>query len=248
MRKKLLFLLVLAVSVWLIASPAMAVSSTTNFTWNGDVTPDDTWIFFAMGDWGTDKFDDNHEIGFSYGFEDFLEVGGRWRLTENSDFSQDPRFDAKYRFDIGGNEACCCGPGCSNSEEPCCCGEVCNCGDSTGVAIGLDNINFDEDKNGKVMPYLAYTHDFGGLRGTLGYSFEEDNGAVFGGLDSAAGDVTLKWDWRQMNDGENWQTAFGLTMPFHFYDDNWNFKTFLTFSTDSTAPDIWHCEFFYLMK
>ena len=83
------------------------------------------------------------------------------------------------------------------------------------------------------------------MRGHAGYAFEEDNGAIFIGLDHDTGDATLLWDWMQIDDGEDWQTAFGFSMPFEWFDDNWCFTSNITFSSNSNYSDVWYAELSY---
>jgi hypothetical protein len=223
----------------LLAGPALAYPTNTNITYNADVTPDNQLILYLAGEWGNDKFDDGHYVGFSYGLMDIIEIGGTWRLTEDEDYRRDPVFDVKLRYDLGGTE---CDEGCDETEEEGCDGSRI---DTTGIAIGVDNINFDEDKNGHIIPYIAYTHDFDGMRATAGYSFEEDNGAIFVGFDAAAGDAVLKWDWTQIDDGDDWMAAVGFDLPFVLTDDNWCFSSYLAFSSNDAYSDVWGAEISY---
>lgn len=221
--------------LWVIAAtPVSATPTALNNAYNADVTDGGALILYLSGDWGNNKYDDGHDFGASYGLMGQFEIGFSWRLTAEDDFRQDPTFDAKFRFDLGGDKMDCEGD----------CADCGGC-DTTGVAIGVDNINFDEDALGNFVPYIVYTHDFDGMRGHAGYAFEEDNGAIFVGLDHDTGDATLMWDWMQIDDGEDWQTAFGFSMPFQWLDDNWCFTSNLTFSSNSTHADVWYAEFSY---
>jgi len=231
MKRITLLLTLTAAAAIFLAAPVFADPSGNNITYNADVTGANELVLIFSADWGNNKYDDGHFIGFSYGLMDMIEIGGNWRLTEDEDYRQDPIFDAKFRFDLG--EDCEC-PGCENQ-----------CRTTTGIALGADNINFDEDENGSIIPYVVYTHDFNGLRASAGYAFEEDNGAIFVGFDADTGDATLMWDWMQENDGDDWRAAVGCEMPFDWFDDNWTFVTHLSFSSDSTASDIWYVEFNY---
>jgi hypothetical protein len=228
-RITLLFIIAAAAAIFL-AAPVFADPTGNNITYNADVTAANELVLIFSAEWGNNKYDDGHFVGFSYGLMDMFEIGGNWRLTEDEDYRHDPVFDAKFRFDLGQDISC-------DGED--------GYRTTTGIAVGADNINFDTDKNGNIIPYIAYTHDFEGLRATAGYSFEEDNGAIFVGFDAETGDATLMWDWTQVNDGEDWNAAVGCEMPFEWFDDNWAFATHLAFSSNSTASDVWYVEFNY---
>jgi hypothetical protein len=227
-----------------LALPASAYPTKINNAYNADVTPACALDLHLWGEWGNNKYDDGHFLGASYGIADMAEVGFSWRLTEDEGYRQDPTYDVKLRFDLGEKPETCCADGEGTCEEGC---TGCPCRTSTGLAIGADNINFDEDTLGKIIPYIVYTHDFEDMRAHVGYSFEEDNGAIFAGLDFDSGDATLKFDWMQVNDGNDWEAAFGFDMPFQLYDDNWTFTSYLTFASDSDASDVWHAEVSYLI-
>jgi len=238
MLKRLSIIAVLSVIAIFISLPASATPSDTNITWNADVTADESLTLFTWAEWGNNKYDDGHYIGFSYGLFDWVEIGGDWRITEDEDHRQDPTFDAKLRFALSDEE-----DGCGDGEG---CGGSCACINTTAIAIGVDNINFDEDENGDFIPYIVYTHDFDGFRGHAGYAFEEDNGAIFVGFDTNAGDATFKWDWTQCNDGDDWLAAVGVEVPFELLDeDGWNFATYLMFASNDEMSDTWTVEFNY---
>lgn len=238
MLRKLLIISTMAMLSLLFTLPAMATYTGNNNTPSADITDEGTTILYAYGQWGNGKFDDGHYFGISYGLFDILEIGTDWRLTEDDDFRHDPTFDIAFRYDLGGEDKCDCGGECGDE-----------CGgcwmDSTGLAIGVYNINFDEDLEGNFIPYLVYTHDFEGFRGSLGYSFEEDNGAIFAGFDAPTGDATVMGDWTQTNDGGDWDATIGFDMPFEWFDDNWSFCSFILFSSNDDEPDVWHVEFSY---
>ena len=209
------------VLAWALAAvPAFATPTDICNAYNADITADGALVLYLWGDWGNDKYDDGHYVGFSYGLMDMFEVGGDWRITENEDFRQDPTLDAKFRFSL--------------SDEL-----------TNAIAVGVDNINFDEDVQGKFIPYIVYTHDFEGLRAHAGYSFEEDNSGAFVGFDAATGDATLKWDWKQIADGDDWMGAVGFDMPFELMTENWVLSMFLTWSSNDDISDVWHAEINY---
>lgn len=261
--KKLLFLIIPIALFAILALPAMATPTHTNNVYNADVTGDGELVLYLWGMWGNEKYDDSHWTGFSYGFGDFLEIGGSYRITENDDFRSDPHFDARLRYALADfwkgdeeEEGGCAEEeeggegegGCGEGEGGVCCGGACSYVNTTGIAIGIDNLTGDEDVNGNMIPYIAYTHDFGdNFRGTAGYAFEDGNNAIFVGFDTTSGSGTYKWDWRQINDGADWQASVGFEFPFEAYWDNWAIASWLSFSSNQNIGEVWIVEVSYLI-
>ncbi len=229
MTNRILTILSIAVLAWFIAVPAWATATRCNNTYNTDITDEGNTILYFFCDWGSGKYDDGHFFGISYGLMDWVEIGGTYRLTENSDFQSDPFFDIKVRY------------GFSNCDDP-----DSDWGHSGAIAFGLDNITGNEDENGSMIPYIAYTHLWSGdFRGHAGYSLEDNNTGLFFGFDTVAGDANLKWDWMQTNDGSDWITAFGFDIPVTIFDTDLGFCTFLTFPSNDNESEVWYVEFTY---
>jgi len=243
MLKRFSLILLVGAVAFFIAAPAWADFTGLNIVPDAQVQDDGALTFMVRGDWGNSGFDDGHYIGFSYGLMDYLEIGGSWRLTEDEDFRGDPTFDVKFRYNLAPEMEPC--PG---SDEEAGCG---GCkGLATGIAVGAYNINFDEDENGNMVPYLVYTHDFEGFRGSLGYSFEEDNGAIFSGWELDAGDGVLKWDWTQISDGNDWNSSVGFETPFYWddwLDGDWTIGSWLMFTSNDAGSDVWTVEVSYTL-
>jgi len=270
MIKRISLLLLVGAVVFFIAAPAFADFTGTNLVPNASVQDEGALKFFLRGDWGNNKFDDGHSIGFRYGIFENFEIGGSWRLTEDEDFRQDPTFEVKFRFDLAPEKEGCGtememddddeGEDVEDADEAedvdemddddememgC---EGCGPVNATGIAVGAWNVNFDEDKNGKIVPYIVYTHDFTGLRGSVGYAFQEDNNAAFTGWAVDAGDGAVRCDWIQANDGEDWNAAVGFQTPLNWddvIDGAWGIESWLTFSSDDNASDVWTVKLTY---
>jgi hypothetical protein len=241
MLKRISLLLLVGAVLFLMAAPAWADHSGNNMTPTAAVQDEGATPLLFTGEWGNAKADDGHYLGICYGLFGTMEIGGTYRLTEDDDFRLDPTFEFKYRYSLADEpEPCGMEGGCSG------CGGCTAL--ETALAVGAWNINFDEDKNGSIVPYVVYTHDFTGLRGSVGYSFEEDNGAFFSGWELDAGETVLRWDWMQANDGNDWDAAVGFETPFNWddwFESNWTVGSWLQFSSDSAASDMWVLQFTY---
>jgi len=272
MTKRISLLLLVGAVLFFIAAPAFADFTGTNLVPDARVQDDGSLKFLLRGDWGNNKYDDGHFIGFTYGLLDYFEIGGSWRLTENEDLRRDPVFDLKFRYDLAPEK-----DGCDEememdnddetedadeaedvdevddddeTEMEGGCGGGCGYKNATGIAVGAWNVNFDEDKNGKIIPYFVYTHDFDGLRGSIGYEFQEDNDGIFTGWEFDAGDGVLRADWTQVNDGEDWNGSVGFETPFYWddvVDGEWTVGSWLVFSSDDNASDVWNLELTYTL-
>ena len=257
MKTRYIITVAISLMVWgLLAIPAMATPTHTCITPNADITPAMNVVVYGWGEWGTNRFDDGHFAGISLGLFDIIEVGGTYRLTKDSDNSLDPTFDAKAHYQLF---------------------------DNLTIAGGAYNINSDEDKNGKMVPYGVVCYDFGGLRANVGFAGTEKEksitfkvkqpdgtfkvsdpvpweefaakfptssrvmaaSGVFAGIDSKAGDATVKMDWMQINQGDDWRAAFGFDVPFELLIDGWKLGSWLTFSSNDLIPDTWIVEMSY---
>ena len=95
------------------------------------------------------------------------------------------------------------------------------------LGAGLDNLTGDEDSNGSIDPYVVVTHDFGFLRGTIGYSFQDEDEALFAGADKAFTflelPATVGLDLAQTDDGDEWLVSAGFTyqLPLDFVLQSW---------------------------
>lgn len=232
MTKRILIIVSIVSLAWFIAAPAWATPSGCANTYTTDVTAEGNTILYLFGDWGNNKYDDGHYFGISYGVGDWMEIGGTYRLTLDSDFQSDPVFDLRLRH------------GLSDEEE--CEGADSGWGHPGAVAFGLDNITGNEDENGSMIPYIAYTNLWcEGVRGHAGYSFEDGNNSIFIGFDAEAGDATLLADWMQTNDGGDWVAAFGVAFPLEIFDTEFGGCTFLSIPSDDAESETIYLELAY---
>ncbi|HEX9746549.1 MAG TPA: hypothetical protein VGB30_14105 [bacterium] len=45
------------------------------------------------------------------------------------------------------------------------------------------------------------------------------------------------WDWRQVNDTNDWMASVGVEFPFDAYVDDWNFATWLNFGSNQNSSE-----------
>lgn len=45
------------------------------------------------------------------------------------------------------------------------------------------------------------------------------------------------WDWRQVNDANDWMASVGVEFPFDAYVDDWNFATWLNFGSNQNSSE-----------
>ena len=96
-----------------------------------------------------------------------------------------------------------------------------------GLLVGVANISDDREEAGEVDPYVVSALDLEFGRLSLGYSFQEDNYSLFGGLDKTltvqSRDLVLRADLRQVDDGEEWLASAGLlhVLPLNLVLEGW---------------------------
>jgi hypothetical protein len=95
------------------------------------------------------------------------------------------------------------------------------------LGAGLQNVTGDEDDNGNIDPYLVVAHDFGPVRGHLGYSFQDDDEAFFAGLDTSfdflESPAMVGLTVLQTDDGDEWliSAGFEYQLPMSFVLESW---------------------------
>jgi len=135
------------------------------------------------------------------GVLDYVEVGLYGMLGPTDEPQGDVRFFGKFVYPLG--------DGLPN------------------LGAGLQNLTDDEDTNGNVDPYLVITHDFGPVRGHLGYSFQDDDEAFFAGVDTSFSflelPATVGLDLLQTANGDEWLVSAGFKyqLPMSFVLESW---------------------------
>jgi hypothetical protein len=137
----------------------------------------------------------------NFGVLDYAEVGIYGKLGPTDDNTRDPRLFGKFVYPLG--------EGLPN------------------LGAGLDNVTDDEDTLGEIDPYVVVTHDFGPVRGHAGYSFQQDDEAFFGGIDTSfnflEAPATAGLDVLQTDDGDEWlvSAGFDYELPLDFVLETW---------------------------
>jgi hypothetical protein len=194
----------LIIMLSLCAASAWAAPSGLNNIPTADVAPTNVLVLQAFSSFGQDT-PPSWFAGFKYGVLENLEAGIDGRL-DGPGANTDPALQVKYRFPL----------------DP-----------QTALAAGIANITGDTDKNGNTFPYLVLSHDFTGVRGHLGYSFENDNQALFVGLDKAVNTkLTLRADWIQVADGHESLSSLGFISPLN---KDWLVEGWATFPSQNGA-------------
>lgn len=135
------------------------------------------------------------------GILDYAEVGIHGMLGPTDEAQGNIRFFGKFVYPLGD--------------------------DRPNLGAGIQNVSGNEDKNGNIDPYLVVTHDFGSVRGHLGYSLQEDNEAFFAGVDTSFSflemPATVGLDLRQTDDGDEWLVSAGFEyeLPLSFVLESW---------------------------
>jgi hypothetical protein len=90
--------------------------------------------------------------------------------------------------------------------------------------LGLGSANLaltseDRDRAGQPFSYAMLTHDFGWLRAHAGYALQHGNNTALLGLDKTVKlfdrDLTLRGDFRQIDDEDQWLGSAGFLYHFH---------------------------------
>jgi hypothetical protein len=182
------------------------------------VGAEQAYLYFG-NESGNNGYESYSYMGITYGIEDIAEIGGCW-VVDGGHMLESPVFDAKVRISLD---------------------------DETGTAfaLGFENASSDEDKNGSYVPYAVYTYDFGSLRGHAGYAFERDNEGIFFGIDGDVDETCLGVDWRQMDEGSEWESTINIYAPLEFIDESCALFAYYTFSSDSEESDTLTVEISY---
>lgn len=191
--------LITGVLTLIIAGCAAGSPSGLNNIPTSDVAPEKVLVLQTWGDFA----DNNYPVGmagFKYGLIKGVEVGLDQKLQKGDEGAL--TFQAKWQWQI---------PGLT----------------SVMPLVGVANISDDRDKTGEVDPYLVLTLDAGISRFHLGYSFQDDNQAVFAGIDKtfkvAERDLVLRGDVRQVSDGDDLLGSVGVlhVLPYNFVFEGW---------------------------
>lgn len=192
--------LVAGVLCMVVAGYAVASPSGLNNIPTGDVAPEKVLVLQA---WGTfaDGSTPGWVVGAKYGLFKGIEIG-----VDSSVSSDDVgplTLQGKYQIPAFGD---------SLKVQP---------------LVGVANVSADTDEAGEIDPYLLLTFDVEILRFHLGYSFQSDNFAAFGGLDKTLQvmehDVTLRADIRQVSDGDEFLGSVGVlcVLPHNLVFEGW---------------------------
>jgi len=173
------------------------------------------WRSFDISTWVTaGEAEEPEWWGAVYlGILDYAEVGAYGALGPRDEASGDVRFFGKFVYPLGEGKP--------------------------SIGAGIDNVTGDEGDNGSIDPYLVVTHDFGPVRGTLGYSFQEDDQAFFAGVDTSFDflelPATVGLDVAQTDDGDEWliSAGFEYQLPLDFVLESW-----YTWTTVDGAEDM----------
>lgn len=176
-----------------------------------DVAPERTLVFQSWGTFASGAGPD-WTAGAKYGLIEGVEIGIDQRV--GSDDTGPLTFQAKYQI-----------PG---------------LGDALPVQplVGVANVSDDRDEAGEADPYIVLTFDVEIIRFHAGYSFQDENEAVFGGLDKTFElmdrDLMLRADVRQISDGDETLSSIGFlyVLPYNFVFEGWG-----SFPSTSGAED-----------
>ncbi|MFH1676202.1 MAG: hypothetical protein ABIC40_04175 [bacterium] len=250
MKTKNIITIAISLMVWgLLAIPAMATPTHTCITPNADITPEMNVVVYGWGEWGANRFDDGHFAGISLGLFDIIEVGGSYRLTKDSEFRMDPTFDAKAHYKFNDNITIAAGAYNFSGDEDKNGSMVpygVLCYDFGGLRANVGFAAREKEKIDEVNPatgvpytWKEWAEKYPNYPGVIAAS------GLFVGFDTKAGDATLKMDWTQINQGDDWRTAFGFDVPIEILIDGWTVGSWLVFSSNDQIPDTWILELSY---
>ena len=199
------------------AGPALASPSGLNNIPTADIVPEGILVWQA---WGTfaEGADDSYVAGLKFGPAQDVELGMDYRLGSGD--SGPLSFQGKYRF-------------LANQS-------------GLSATLGLANINLDREQGGDIFPYVVLSQDLDGLRGHLGYEWQDDNKGLFVGVDRPAGkDLTLRADWTQTDDGDESMSSIGFIYTAH---DPVLVEGWASFPTAPGAETSWTLKFDYVVR
>jgi hypothetical protein len=161
------------------------------------------WRSFELSAWTTtgEREEPVWWGAVNVGLLDYAEIGVYGMLGPTDEDQGDLRFFGKFVYRLGD--------------------------DLPNVGFGLQNVTSDEDANGDVDPYLVASHDFGPVRGHLGYSFQDEDEAFFAGVDTSFDflemPATVGLDVLQTDDGDEWLVSAGFeyALPLNFVLESW---------------------------
>ena len=195
----------LTVAVCLAGAPAWATALGQPGTNLNDIPVAEVlaWRSFEISTWVTTAETDEPLWwgAINIGILDYAEVGAYGILGPTDEPQGDLRLFGKFVYPLGEGRP--------------------------NVGAGIQNVTDDDDTNGNVSPYLVLTHDFGPARGTIGYSFQDDNEAFFVGVDTSFDflelPATVGLDALQTSDGDEWLVSAGFEyqLPLNFVAEGW---------------------------
>jgi hypothetical protein len=196
----------------ILVTQIMAARPAQATSYTAPVTGDGQFYIYYGNITGNKGYEGCGYAGFDYGFFDFFETGICWTVGDSDSVFESPVFDGKVVYALDDER-------------------------STSLAAGFDNLSGDEDKNGPIIPYFVYTHDFDGVRAHGGYIFERDNESIFLAVDGDIENVCLGADWSEINEGNDWEASVSIWVPLTDIDDNCALYSYYTFSSDKEAGE-----------
>jgi len=161
------------------------------------------WRSFEISTWVTTGEGEEPDWwgAINVGILDYAEVGIYGALGPRDDTADELRFHGKFVYPLGE--------------------------DLPNLGVGIQNVTGNEDEYGDFDPYLVVTHDFGPVRGTIGYSFQDNDEAFFAGVDTSFDflelPATVGLDLLQTDDGDEWLVSVGFEyqLPLNFVAESW---------------------------
>lgn len=183
----------------LMSLSAQASPTGLNHIPTADVVDKDVLVLQA---WGSFDGESSWFAGFKYGPADNWEVGLD-DLFSGAGSNTGPALQAKHRIPLQGGAA---------------------------AALGLANVSTDTDVNGEYYPYAVVTAPLGtDVHGTLGYSFQSGNQALFfGGSWCVNPRFSLRADWTQTDNGDEAISSLGCITQLN---DRWLAEAWASFPT-----------------
>ncbi|MDP7421225.1 MAG: hypothetical protein QGH40_05070 [bacterium] len=119
--------------------------------------------------------------------------------------------------------------------------------DSEGFRIlaGVEGIS-ESDRAGEEVPYLVLSKEFKGIRAHLGYTFLDNQGGAFFGLDKTfefqGKDLTVRGDIKKINNKNDLLRSFGFMYPLV---DKIILESWIS-SPDNASQDVYTIKFNYV--
>lgn len=188
------------VACLLIAGYASASPSGLNNIPTADVAPEKVLVFQSWGSFESGS-SPSWTVGAKYGLLNGLEVGIDQAISSGD--TGPLTLQAKYQLPSFGEKVVV---------QP---------------LLGIANVSDDRDEAGEADPYAVFTFDAQAFRFHAGYSFQDDNDALFAGLDKTfkvmERDLMLRADIKQVKDGDETKSSLGLlyVLPYDLVFEGW---------------------------